>query len=747
MAKKMKKILGIAMAAVLCTASVAPAMAEGASSTIVEVNEAGQTVTTTTNEAIIEGENGNVTVEVTVHENIVSDPADPVEYEFNETTTTTTVTDENGKVIDTREVVEGTEVTATEKEDNGDEPGQSEVTVELKPGETTVGTVGTSVTTGDPQKNEDDTVYNSTTVETVDRTVEATTGEGEVKVEVAGTSEMNPLAPDRTIGGSIGEDGKAVNGTLKDKHLLAEYTYSGGFEDGAPTKAPEGFDYRFTGQGQMSMYGNAIITSNGSEGRTGALQFELEYDPDFDPNGTNDVIPAEDKFIAYCADVNTGGIDNYWYRLDDLEDGGYYDEEAASYIRAIASNGYWGTSDEPDENGNLQTGSLAKLKADMKAALQAGVALNVTEEEIDTITQGLALNATQLAIWMYANETTDGSKADPNRMIAKGYSKKEQRVDPTEDEIRKARAVYDFLMSLEPITDEETTKIIDAESFIKEDSMSLTVGDKVADHKNNTDDDRDNDVYETSINFALVVTPSQENDDLIVQVVAIGENNESYIAATGRIAGDASNDEGFNEVEFNSATGEYSLKGLNLAENSGFSFDLKLSGTQYLEEGVYIFTSEVRNGVSSQTFVGVAEGERNVDVTVGMTITFDVDEDDKVVAERKWHSKKVTPKPTRNDPPRDPADPGDPGDPTPTTRTTTEYPVVTVDGDAYVAIGEELVPLAEAVEDGLIEILDDEIPLAAVPQTGDGSGMMAMMSLMSLAGIVFLSKKKEVSAN
>ena len=30
---------------------------------------------------------------------------------------------------------------------------------------------------------------------------------------------------------------------------------------------------------------------------------------------------------------------------------------------------------------------------------------------------------------------------------------------------------------------------------------------------------------------------------------------------------------------------------------------------------------------------------------------------------------------------------------------------------------------------------------------GDGSGMMAMMSLMSLAGIVFLTKKKEVSAN
>ncbi|MBQ3574052.1 MAG: Cys-Gln thioester bond-forming surface protein [Clostridia bacterium] len=703
---KMKKILVLVLSVILCGMSIVPALAEETvSSTIEEVNEAGQTVITTTEETTTEGEDGKVIVEVTVHENITSEEGD---YERDEITTTTTVTDENGKVVDTREVVEGSEVTITDKEeDDGNEAGQIEVTVQLKPGETTsnVG-VSESVTTGDPQKNEEDTVYNSTTVEEVERTVEATTSEGEIKTEVEGTSEMKPLSPDRNLG---------TTEEIKEKQLLPEYTYSGGFEDGEPTVAPEGYDYRFTGQGQMSMYGNAIVSSEGKEGRTGALQFELEYDPDFDPNGTNDVIPAEDKFIAYCADVITGAIDNYWYRLDDLEDAGYYDEEAASHIRAIASNGYWGTSDEPDENGNLQTGSLAKLKADMKAALASGAIEGITEEEIDTITQGLAVNATQLAIWMYANETTEGDKADPSRMIAKGYAaNRAERVDPSEDDVRKARAIYDFLMSREPITDEETSKIIDAESFIKEDSMSITVGDKVADHENNEDENEDNDVYDVSINFALVVTPS-EDDNLIVQVVGIDAEGNASVVATGRIAGNSEGDEGFNEVAVNE-NGEYSLKGLNLAENSGFTFDLKLSGTQYLEEGVYIFTSEVRNGTPSQTFVGMAEGHKEVNVSQSFVIEFDVDEDNYTRTTKRWGSDTAAKKPGSgsgngtgsNNPPR-----------------------VTL----------SFTPAAAAA-DGTVEILDEEVPLAAAPETGDNSIIYVVMSLISLCGVVLLAKKR-----
>ena len=750
MAKKMKKLLGIAMAAILCTASVVPALADE-SSTVVEVNEAGQTVTTTTNEAIIEGANGNVTVEVSVHENIVSDPADPVEYEFNETTTTTTVADANGKVTDTRVVVEGSEVTATEKEDNGDEAGQKEVTVQLKPGETTTATAGTSVTTGDPQKGEGDTVYNSTTTETVERTVEATTGEGEIKVETTGQGDFNPIQTDRDMVKVEENQLHTWNGT--------SYAQTAKINGNTLSTKPEegGYDFLFVGQGQMSDFyvGTETLDEEGNQtgkGHTGALQFEIVQDPEIENNKlVNDM--EKDRFTAYCCDVTTGATAGYWYKIDNLEDAGYYDEESASYIRTIASNGYWGTSDEPKEDGSYETGSLNKLKQEMKAALASGAiakefeytyeenlgkpaagyvlqegeyiyrgflcrevttTIEITDEMIDAITPGQALAATQVAIWTHANDETEGDKIDYERLIISGYK---NPTIPGKEDAAGANAVLSYLLGLDPTSKEESTEIIDRDSFIKEDSMSLTVGDKVADHANNKDDNKDNDVYETSINFALVVTPSQDNDDLVVQVVALNANGESYIAATGRIAGDSSNDEGFNEVTFNSESGEYSLKGLNLAENSNFSFDLKLTGTQYLEEGVYIFTSEVRNGAPSQTFVGMAEGDKEVNVSQSFDIVFDVDENDYTVVTRRWGSDTAAKKQTGSG------------------SGSNNSPKVTL------SISPAAAAAAEASDDELT-ILDEEVPLAAAPETGDNSIVYVLMSLISLCGIALLMMKK-----
>ena len=122
--------------------------------------------------------------------------------------------------------------------------------------------------------------------------------------------------------------------------------------------------------------------------------------------------------------------------------------------------------------------------------------------------------------------------------------------------------------------------------------------------------------------------------------------------AQGRIAGDSTNDEGFNEVVYDEATGTYSLKNLQLAENSDFSFDLKLVGTQYLEQGVYIFNSEVRNGQSSQTFVALAEGDKEVNVKQSFVISFDVEENNAVVEQHIWHSDS-----TPDAPPAEPEEP------------------------------------------------------------------------------------------
>ena len=119
-----------------------------------------------------------------------------------------------------------------------------------------------------------------------------------------------------------------------------------------------------------------------------------------------------------------------------------------------------------------------------------------------------------------------------------------------------------------------------------------------------------------------------------------------------------------------------------------------MEGTQYLEQGVYIYTAQ--GGYDkSQSFVGLAEGTNYVDITKSMTIKFDVDEDNHVVAERTWHDE------------ADPEVPENPG------------------------------VFAVAVHRPLENIPEEEVPLADAPQTGDEAIVFAALTL--LAGISLMA--------
>ena len=245
--------------------------------------------------------------------------------------------------------------------------------------------------------------------------------------------------------------------------------------------------------------------------------------------------------------------------------------------------------------------------------------------------------------------------------------------------------------------------------------MSLTVKEK-ADHDNNRDDDKDNDVYNTDLNFKLAFIPGA-GDDLLVKVsyTDLDGNNVEVIR---RLAGTAEEGETYGSVNPDD-DGNYTISGLILGENDDIGFDLRLEGTQYLNEGVYVYQAHGGRD-ASQTLVGVAEGERDVEVSVGMTIKFEVDEDNKVVAERKWHKKttKSNKKPGG----------GTPGGNIP---------------DNGVIIGDDPVPLSgDPAEEALVEILDEEVPLAAAPETGDNSIIFAIMSMLSLLGMAILGKKR-----
>ena len=186
----------------------------------------------------------------------------------------------------------------------------------------------------------------------------------------------------------------------------------------------------------------------------------------------------------------------------------------------------------------------------------------------------------------------------------------------------------EYLIGL-TLTAEEagTTQIINDKNFVED--MSMTVGSMVKEDA----DGNGNNSYNVDFTFSLVVVPG-EDDDLIVKVV----NSNGEVVGSGRIAGEGADDENMNQVEITyDENGKpiYTLKDMELIEGSNTKFNLTLEGAQYLEQGVYIYSSEVRDGNDSQTFVGMAEGYKRVDVAMEVDLTFNVKEGS-VTTVREW---------------------------------------------------------------------------------------------------------------
>jgi len=242
--------------------------------------------------------------------------------------------------------------------------------------------------------------------------------------------------------------------------------------------------------------------------------------------------------------------------------------------------------------------------------------------------------------------------------------------------------LFNHLVNLEPdVIEEHTTAntIINAENFVED--LSVTVIEKDKSHANNKDKDNTNDAFVTNLTFSLVVAPSTENgDDLVVRV--LDSNNNPL--AEGRLAGELKDGE---TMLLPDAEGNYTFTGITMIEGEQ-NFNLTLSGIQHLKEGVYIYSSEIRDDVASQTMVGVAGGKRAV--SVSMNIAFELNVEDEVVAkERVWRIEE---------------------DPQPPVRYRTPGPVIP----------------------------DEPVPLADVPQTGDISVLWFAMILFSGCGLIAL---------
>ena len=270
--------------------------------------------------------------------------------------------------------------------------------------------------------------------------------------------------------------------------------------------------------------------------------------------------------------------------------------------------------------------------------------------------------------------------------------------------------------------------------------IELVVKDKVTENADNLDNNADNDVYHTELSFQLGFAPDPENDDLLVylyeyktdedgNVIVDKEGNpvtEVMKDAEGtpivrRLAGSNAEGESYSAITCTYETvgdkqvAVYSLTNLQLSENA--KFDLRLEGTQYVPEGVYIYQAAAEDGnrrKASQTLVGLVEG--NQSISAGLTISFDVDERNNVVTEHVWR--------------RDPSEEKKPTPKDPTPKTTRN-----VGGDPAPAPAPQIFRLNNQNEE-LVEIPEEPVPLATPVVTGDNSGLWVAVILIALCGIV-----------
>ena len=363
---------------------------------------------------------------------------------------------------------------------------------------------------------------------------------------------------------------------------------------GEKDPALAGYDYLYVGHGEDSLYGadwNLSEQVGGWRYGTGTAQFQL-----------TDPTKAGSVYTAYCADIDTTSKTGWWYKVENLEDAAYYARgDAADHIRAIALTGYWGTA--------AGTGSLGAVKEALCAAIDGGTLTTMTKEDVAALTEGEALTATQMAIWKYGNPyeviTLGANTLDRgspywdycDEVLRAQYGMDDAAID---DALARIEAVAAYLMGLTMTAAEagETPILRDGE-LVKE--VSLRVGQKVGEG-----------LYRADLLFSLQAT-LQQGDAVTVQLLGA----DGTVLGEGRIA--PAEEEGVLQPD---SGGRYTLGGLTLKAEEELACRFALTGVQQLRRGVYVYTSEVREGVSSQTFVGLAEGETQVKGQQELTLRF-----------------------------------------------------------------------------------------------------------------------------
>lgn len=536
-----------------------------------------------------------------------------------------------------------------------------------------------------------------------------------------GDATVKTLTPDKDL--ITAKDGS----DLRNKNGTSTGLFSG-YSNEDNDKFPDGYDFRYVGNGAAS-----VLRVNYNDGSTTTNhQFALR-----DAKGN--------LHYVYCCDLDTSAVAGTYYEIENLKDSGYYSTDAGSdvvdHIRTIATNGFWAT-----EGGKNTTGTLAAVKQLLKnydkyfdADLTAVA---------NSLTEGQALTATQAALWAFGNK---GSTPDADDLV--GTWKTTGAASDSEDE-RNVKALYKLLTSdlLKNDTADTSTDLLDT-SDVK--GSSITIHGEATNADGSTKTVGGKTVYNTDVTLELAVIKSDLTGNLKVVVMQDGKKVKEVQLVT-----EDSNLFGKIIADGKEVGASYTIKNLELIE--GVNFTLNLEGTQNLKEGVYLYTA---NGgdTTSQTFVGVASGKRDVDLEVDLvfnvedpeisykrTKTTELREDTQTGTQTSNRTdRKVNTKTVRS------------GD----TKTTSSHAIdvvatitktetrksVTKEDRSWKAFYEYLLTITRGGDeedtgrrDGKgITILDEEVPLAKAPKTGDLSGIWLAISGLSLGGVVLLNHKRK----
>lgn len=477
--------------------------------------------------------------------------------------------------------------------------------------------------------------------------------------------------------------------------------------------------------------------------------------PKKDENG--EIVPGEyvQNFV-YCVDRGQA-LDGQGYNLENLKDAEYFNSEEWDKIESIAVNGYWGVANKAAGETEETFGSLGAFKEMLKEENRT----YWTDERLAMLNDGMALTVTQAAIWKYAsaskNTTADGATVeDPDAIKQNPFF--DTKVAPgeagqgwatgskpaTAEQALLYQAYKDLIGSSAKKLENSgntSTDLIDKEDIT---NVKVTVNSKLKEESVAAGED----LYDTKLSFTLEVEPSRINSDDLQVTVTVGEgiNKKEYTYTLPKAAGDGETvGRTDNTYEDGSQDVTYVLKGITMPDGTNVS--INLTGTQELGKSAYLLTAE--GGYSaSQSFVGIFEGTR--DVNVGVSFEFKADQpeatviiettEEQVVEQTQqtswsssWLSKIFYPvKPTEPDEPTPDKPKEEPKKPEP------EEPD-SPDGEpqdgAFVIYPENT--------DNVIMPEENKKRVESVPKTGDDASVWMIMGLLSMAGLVVINLPKK----